>query len=329
VKNSLFGEFVNNKIIVLSALMLLSIGTAQNAMAEQLVDRIVAVVNGQPILHSEVQAKAANNLVSVSFHPAKESSSAYEKSLQDEINFMLILAKSEELKINVSDSEVEREIDAMLSRRSQNRDMLMAALRQSGIEYEDYKLDFRDQLILRQFQGAVIRPRVKMTDRDVQTYFSKKTGSQDKDSSLNIRQIFFQVPSGSAVEIVEAKMALARSVHQKLAAGMNFVEAVKLYSDAPGARENGGLMEGVRASQLSKEMRRGLKGLKEKSYSFPIKSAAGIHLLFLESKVLADNEEFERSKKQLENELFMLEAAKQTQKWLTEYRQKSDVRILR
>jgi peptidyl-prolyl cis-trans isomerase SurA len=242
---------------------------------------------------------------------------------------MLILAKSEELKIDVSDAEVEQEIDAMLSRRSQNRDMLMAALRQSSIEFEDYKLDFRDQLILRQFQGAVIRPRVKMTDRDILTYFRKKTGSQDKDSSLNIRQIFFQVPSGAAVEIVEAKMAHARSVHQKLAAGMNFVEAVKLYSDASGARENGGLMKGVRASQLNGDMRKGLKGLKEKDYSFPIKSASGIHILFLESKVLANNEEFERNKKQLQNEFFMLEAAKQTQKWLTEYRQKSDVRILR
>ena len=297
---------------------------------DELIDRIVAVVDGRPILFSEVKAKVDKGpLVVVSSFPAADNAPQYDQALQDSINFELVLAKAKDLEIDVRDDEVESEIKSFLESRGLNRDGLLDHLKQAGMTYEDYKHDFKDQMILRRFQGRVISPLIKVTDKDVETYYLKKTAGTNNDMvELVLRQILVSVPSGASADVEEAKKKLAQEVHQKLADGMAFVEAVKIYSDEPGARQNGGLMAPVKASDLTAAIRTAVEPLEPGQFTQPVKSSLGYHLFALEEKKFAGSQEFQAKKKELEMELRNDELQSQTRRWLAEQRQKSKVEIL-
>lgn len=299
------------------------------ADGEVLVDRMVAVVDGYPILYSDVMDKVEKGpLVVVSEYPAEETAPAYERALQDAINFELVMAKAKDLEIDVRDDEVEAEIKSFLDSRGLNRDGLLEHLGQQKMTYDEYKSDFRDQMILRRFQGRVITPLVKLTDKDVETYYLKKSGSTSDLVELVLRQILISVTATAAPEVIEAKRKLAQEVHQKLTDGMGFPEAVKIYSDEEKARDNGGLMQPVKLKDLSPTIRTEVEAIDVAQFTKPVRTSLGFHIFYLEEKKFSGSTEFESQKKKLEFELRNLELANQTRRWLTEQRQKSKVELV-
>jgi len=303
--------------------------SALAAEGETLVDRIVALVDGRPILYSDVKAKVDKGpLVVVSEFPAEETSPPLERATQDSVNFELVLAKAKDLEIDVRDDEVEAEIKSFLESRNLTREGLLEHLNQAGMTYNDYKKDFKDQMILRRFQGRVISPLVKITDKDVETYYMKKSGATSDFVELVLRQILINVPSGAAAEVVEAKRKLVQEVHQKLADGMPFAEAVKIYSDEEKARENGGLMAPVKAKDLSASIRPQIEPLEVGQFTQPVKTTLGFHIFLLEEKKFSGSQDFLSKKKQLEFELRNTELMNQTRRWLSEQRQKSKVEVV-
>ena len=76
--------------------------------------------------------------------------------------------------MQVSDTEVEREIATFLKQKSLTRADLDTFLSSQGKTYELYKKDFKNQLTMRKFHGVLIVPTVKVTDEDIKTYYLKK-----------------------------------------------------------------------------------------------------------------------------------------------------------
>jgi len=306
-------------------------GSAGSAgSGEVLLDRIVAVVDGHPILYSDVMQKVARGpLIVVSAYPAEDNAPAYDRALQDAINFELVLSKAKDLEIDVRDEEVDQEIKSFLQSRGLSQDGLMDHLQQAGLKFADYKRDFRDQMILRRFQGRVITPLVKVTDKDVETYYLKKSGATSDLVELVLRQILIAASSSATPDVIAAKKKLAAEVHQKLVDGMAFPEAVKVYSDEDDARENGGLMAPVKLKDLATQIRAVIEPLEVGKFTDPVRTPLGFHIFYLEAKKFSGSDEFKSQKKQLEFELRNIELANQTKRWLTEQRQKSDVKIIK
>ena len=242
------GKRKNTKAYLVAVLSLLSFPLMAQ---ETLVDRIAAIVNGKPVMYSEIQKKIKKGQpVSLSQYPAKDSDSDYDKALNDEINYQLVLQKIEEFEIEISDADVDAEIQAFLKQRNLSPAGLREALRGQGMTYEEYQKDFRNQMIMRKFQGRVISPLIKITDKDIENYYIKKTGSTSENVRLRLRKIFISIPSGAVTAVRKAKEDRAKEVYGKLENGMDFVEAAKIYSDDPGAKESGGLMPAVKLNDL-------------------------------------------------------------------------------
>lgn len=297
---------------------------------EVLVDRIVAIVNQQPILYSQVEEKVKTGpLIVVSEFPADEKAAPFEKALQDAINFELIMQKSKDLELEVEEGDVEAEIENLLSSRGASREQLLQYLKEQKKSYKNYKDDSRSFMILRKFQGRVIYPLVKITDKDVETYYLKKAGISSDTLTLTLRQIVIQVSQGMPSSIKEGKQALAAEVHQKLVNGMKFEEAARVYSDDAGAKENGGLMPKLRLKDLSADLRKSVEKLEPGQFTQPIKTAVGYYIFSLEEKSFGENQDFIKNKKNVAAELENVELLKQTKKWLAEQRQRSKVTIIK
>ena len=169
---------------------------------------------------------------------------------------------------------------------------------------------------------------LKITDKDVETYYLKKSGGTSDLVELKLRQILIAVSATAAPEVIEAKRRLAQEVHQKLTDGMEFQDAVKIYSDDQNARETGGQMQPVRAKDLAPNIRTEVESLEVGQFTTPVRTALGFHVFYLEEKAFSGSQEFAAQKRQLEFDLRNQELMNQTRRWLTEQRQKSKVEIV-
>src|SRR6476469_8248316 len=88
---------------------------SQYSFSAELIDRLVAEVNGAAITLSEAKQKVDKGpLIEVSPFPAKEQDPPLQVAIQDLINKKLIMQKAEELEIEVTDAAVGEEIDRFM-----------------------------------------------------------------------------------------------------------------------------------------------------------------------------------------------------------------------
>lgn len=316
-------------LMVLLAMLVYRPSIALAAAKPTLVDRVVAIVNGEPILHSEIAEKIqVGPIVLVSEYPAKESASNYEKAINDAINIQLIRNFAEEVEIEVPDSQVNEHIDSLLKERGFTQDQLKQMLAEQGKTFDEYREDVRTQFLIRRFQGRVILPQVKITDKDLETYYLKKLGSSNQVIELELRQIVVYIDASASAAVKKSKMELVQEIYRKLQGGLDFIEAVKLYSDESDARDKAGLMAPMKLANFSPTVQNALKDLQIGDYSKPVETPAGVHIFYVEKKSMSGGREFEGRKRELEQELRMNEVIRVMNKWLESQHLRSKIEVL-
>lgn len=300
-----------------------------DAVARELINRLVAEVNGEAILASDVESKVKNGpLVVVSPYPAEEDAPAEKLALYDAINFKLVLQRAEELEINVTDDALEEEIQRFLKSRNLSRQALMSALAEQNMTFEQYQADFRNQLILNQFQGREILPSVKITDKQVEDFYLNKVGDNLRDVKLTLRQLFVSLPTGSLPTVVEGKEELVEKIRQELADGLKFEKAVRIYSDDAEMRESGGLMPPLFLNDMAPRFQEAIRSLEVGDYSSTVATDTGYYLFFVEAKKFAGSKQFDELRPRLEAEIRQKQIRERTNQWLSQRRRTSDIKII-
>ena len=294
---------------------------------EVLIDRLAAEVNGAAIIHSEVMDKVRKgNLEEIAAFPAKEGDPPYTIALQDLINQKLMLRHAEDENIVVEDERVEGFITDMLKRRGLTKAQLKQSLANEDISYDEYFEDSRKSLILKQFQGRFIFPFVKISEKDLESFYFKLIGSSAAGLKVLLRKIVVDL-SGDTQVVRDAKAEHLRQIFQKLELKMPFDEAAKLYSNDE-SRETGGLMPLLQLSDLAPLMRQSIEGLDEGEFSKPIRVGDTAYIFYLESKTVADTDDFNSKRQQLEHRLKEIELRRETLKWIDNERRRSKIRIV-
>ena len=302
----------------------------KKTLAEEiLIDRLAAEINDEPITFSEVMEKVQKGpLIQVSPYPATEESSQFDIALNDLINFSLILQKADELGIEVTDENLENEISSFLQKRNLDQNGLLEALKGQGMTYEQYKDDFRNQMVLSQFQGRVILPAIKITEKDLEHFYLKVSGNVAENLRLTLRQIFIAVSPDANETVKKGKEELAQQIYKKLTGGMDFKQAVEVYSNNEASRDQGGLMPPLYLKDLADPFSKAIESLKVNEFSPPIETPTGYYIFYVEKKSLAGSNDFKKKKNEIEMQLRRQEVTKQTIQWLEEQRHKSKIKII-
>ena len=302
---------------------------SQYGFSAELIDRLVAEVNGAAITLSEAKQKVDKGpLVEVSPFPAKETDPPLQVAIQDLINKKLITQKAEELEIEVTEAAVGEEIDRFMKGRNLTKDQLNSALAEQGMTYDQYREDFKTQMVMNQFQGREIVPQVKISDRDVQLYFLRTSGSAAENVRLVLRQLQISLPPDGVASVKEGKRSLVDKAYQELEGGMPFEQVVKIYSDNDEARKNGGLMSSLYVKDLAPLFQSAVKDLDEGKYSKPIETPVGYFIFYVEKKEFSGSEEYKKKKPELENALRQEEMGRLLTRWIEGQRKKADIKIL-
>lgn len=304
-------------------------GAVQAAEAgETLIDRVLAVVNGRPIFFSDIRRKMdVGPLVVVSEYPANKEAPPQTKALNDAINFELILGAAKDLDIEVTDADLDQEIARYLEEQKISKEKLGELLIQEGETMENYRRDFRNQLVLRRFQRRVIAPSIKVTEKDVETYYLSQSGSTNNDLiDVGLRQLLIKIEPGMNKELIEAKKSLANDIYSKLKGGLDFVDAVGLYSDDPNAKKPDQKPMVLKLKDLTGTLKGAIEPLRPGEFTAPISMPNGLMIFQLVDKKLGENRDFAAKKGKLDQELRLIELQNQTNKWLGEQHQRITVK---
>lgn len=187
------------------------------------------------------------------------------------------MQEAERLGITVGQEDIDRGFSMIAQQNNFTPDQFMAALRQSGIKMGTMYDQIRSEIAWSKVVQAELRPKVSVTDTDVENVLKRLKSSVGETEYL-LAEIFLPVEDPQKEQSVRQ---LAARLSQQLRSGKApFFKVAQQFSKAAGAA-NGGDMGWVQAAYLPERIVQALSKLPKNSLSEPVRSLNGYHILFL------------------------------------------------
>ena len=268
-------------VIAAAAFVASHAALAQTVAAEPL-DRIVAVVDEDVVLKSELDVKV--NQVTTQYASSPQQlppRDVLEHQVLDRLILQkLQISRADTSGVKVSDAEVDQALTGLAAQNKMDLSQLRMAVQQQGMDYEQFRRSVRDELVVQRLRQRVVQSRVQVSDAEVETVL--KNGSLHR-GQLHLGYIMVSVPDGATPEQIETAHKKADETKQQIDGGMDFAAAAIRYSDAPNALEGGDL--GWRnADELPQPFTEASDKMQEGQVSAPIRGPNGFHIIKLLGK---------------------------------------------
>jgi peptidyl-prolyl cis-trans isomerase SurA len=217
------------------------------SLAEEL-DRIVAVVDKQIILESEllaqVQLFAMQNRISVASEAVKDSlaKQILDRMVEDKV---LLVQAERDTSISITNKEVETALSSQVERikaQFASEDAFLAQLRTEGLTLKELRNQYRDEVRNQLLKEKFIQKKlekVKVSSGEVKRFYEANRDSlPEKPAGVRLAHILIStIPSQATRDSIYNYTSLIR---EKALAGEDFSLLAKTYSQDPGASEGGG-----------------------------------------------------------------------------------------
>ncbi len=250
----------------------------------QVLDRIVAVVENDPILESDLNAQvqffAFNNRVDPSTPGLRD------QVLQNMINEKLIVAKAIEDSITATDEEVQQQLDAVIQQRIAQAGSEARLEEIWGMPLSRIKREFRDEMrksILAQKLQQQRFGSATIGRFDVEEFYHTYKDSLPRvPEEVELAHIFVKPKATEASKA--AARAKLQALLDSLKAGADFGALARRYSQDPGTAQQGGELGLVRRGQFVKEFESAVFALAEGQTSGIVETDRGLHIIQLEER---------------------------------------------
>jgi peptidyl-prolyl cis-trans isomerase SurA len=249
-----------SSLVVLPLVLGLAL-SAGSALAGDLVDQIVAVVNKDVVLQSELD-EAVEYTASLELQGLDgEVKAAALLKIQTELLDSLISTRLMEQAmdrsdISVSDRDLEAAISDIASQNNIDVEQLYIEIARQGMDKESYRAEMRSQLRQYQFMNMEIRSRVQVSDESIRSAYRQANANHAPDMAFQLQRILLSYAKGSP----EAIRAEAELLLEELRGGKDFATVAGARSDDPSTAEKGGAAGLFRLSELSGAFAGALEG---------------------------------------------------------------------
>jgi peptidyl-prolyl cis-trans isomerase SurA len=269
--------------------LLVLLATAPAALAEpELIDRIVATVDHQVILWSELNHRLRFELeergLAVHADP-EELARLRQEVLEDMIDEQVLILKAQKDSVQIDESEVEELLNQQFRMAKSNlsegefRQMLeRVGLAERQLKAR-YRREIRHRLLYRQLR-ARLASRQYVTHRDIEVF--RQAHRDTLPPQVSLSHINLKVRPSD--EVLTERRARLAEIQHRLEAGEDFAALARLYSEDPGTKEQGGDLGCFAAGTLVPEFEEAAFRLKPGEISPPVLTQYGYHLIWLREK---------------------------------------------
>lgn len=309
------------RIILLTLLCILTSvidGFAQEHVDAK--DRIAAIVNGDVITLSELEQEAEKYMVQLNAQFSgeelqRQADQLRYKLLVSMIEQRLQLQQAAEMRLSVSDREVDSTVQETRARQGAN---------DTSTPTKSERKTARDQLLLMRVYQQKIRSTLLVPEATLREYYDSHHEEFTTTGQVSISQIMLSLEGSGDLE-----KARLRSNHvlTELENGRSFEELAKDYSDGPEAKEGGSLGIMKRGSLLP-QIEEIVDALGPGEVGPAIESPVGFHIIRVDEKKPAGLRPFEETKNFIENKLLRKQSQQVYQEWLNELKDNAFIEIL-
>jgi peptidyl-prolyl cis-trans isomerase SurA len=265
--------------IALLLLLFTGIGFTQ-----QVLDKIVAVVDNEIILQSELDFQAgifaAQRQIDVNTPGLKQ------QILNSMIDEKLMYAKAELDSIAVSEDEIDQRIDYQINSFVQQYGSIANIEKMYGMSIDRIKRELRDDVrksLMSQRLQEKNFGKVEVTQREVEEFFNTyKDSIGTIPEKVTLYHIFQNPKAGDKLKKKFREKAVA--ILDSLLAGKDFAELARKYSDDPGSAVQGGDLGFVKRGVFYPEFEEAAFKLNEGQISGVVESPVGFHIIQLLEK---------------------------------------------
>lgn len=308
---------------VLFAIILILL-LAAPALAQKTLEEIVARVNADIILKSELE-NAKNSLRQElgqqGLQGAQLEQAIAERSknlLRDLIDQALLLQQAKEMGVN-SDLELVKTMERMrVEYKFDTSEALEKAIVEQGMNLDEFKQNIRSRYLSGQVLSREVYGKIVITTEELRTYYDEHKKDFERPAGVQVREIVLNTENKSTPEI-EAQRKKAEEALAALKKGDDFTELARKYSESQTAQD-GGQLGFFEKGQLAKPLEDAASKLEKGQYTDILTLPYGFVIIKVDDKHSGGILPFEIAHEEIQRVLYDKRVQPKIREYLTKLR---------
>jgi len=292
----------NNLFKIVFALFIVAL-ISTPLKAQEVIDRVVAIVNDDLITLSELRETA------LTINPASTEQMDERTVLDQMVESKLFEQEAKRRGITVSEQELDASIEQVRSKYNLNEDQMEEVLKKQNLTPESFREQWRVQTLGNKLLESQLKNKIVVTDEEVKKYYEENYGSINYSSTTTeesevvvvIAHILISPDTPNAQDKAVEVAELAKS-------GNDFGSLAREYSDDSFTSDKGGNLGSFKKGDLIEPLEIAVERTPEGKVSGPVQSPAGYHIVKVLNRTKpSSNENDEES----ENDTYISDSERQ------------------
>lgn len=256
---------------------------ATPAFAAESLDYIVAVVNDEIIVHSELQAQMRQVSERLSKQnvqlPAREE---LEKQVLDHMvlqRLQLQLAKN--TGIIIDDNSLNEGLQKIAQQNKINLAQFQQEVEKEGYSFAQFRENIRQDMTVARLQQRQVASRINVTEKEIDNFIANNR--QGNVEEYHLLHILIATPDTASPEQISTKQQLADETFAQLKSGANFQQTALRVSEGQQAIE-GGDLGWRKAGEVPSLFAEVVPKMQTGAVAGPFRNPSGFHLIKLAEK---------------------------------------------
>ncbi len=325
-RNWYLGMLIGMWVLVLTA-------PASASAASEVLDRIVAVVNEDIILLSELNqrmAPYAQRIRQQGFDLDRERKMLF--NVREEMLNRLVDEKltDQEIKrndIQVGEAEIDGTIERIKAANSFTDEDLRRFLEQDQMTMGQYREKIKEQVLRTRLVNYQVKSKIVITEEEIREHYDSHPALYGRKTRFHLRNILMRVPDFATDAEKQAVKDQMQQIQSQVDAGESFADLARIYSQGPTAEDGGDIGEFAEET-LSPEIQAALDGLTPGQATAVVATDQGFQLFYVEAIHQIESKSLESVREEIHQKLFAEVVDKKFLSWLEDLRSQSHIKII-
>lgn len=282
-------RIITRLLLVACCLFIPATGFSQSPTDIIELDRIVAIVNDDVLMESEltVRMREISNELRSKGIPPPPIVVLQKQVLERLILQRLQLQEASQSGVRIEDEVLNRTIQKIAEGNGLTLNQFKRILERDGHSFSQFREDVRSQIMIGRVRNRLVKNRIKVSDQEIDHLLDNLEKRGGLSNQYRIGHILIAVPEGATTSQIQELRARAERVVDELKAGADFRQAAAANSDSQTALD-GGDLGWRKQGELPSAFEEIVPGMDTDEVSDIIRTPGGFHIIKLLEKQGAD-----------------------------------------